>query len=82
MTKNCNNHRRNNNFAALSTTTLRMSDFDFPSAMPMKPELTMKEKLQESVSLIRWEVYRSSTCVISTSAIYAAAVVIAAAAAG
>jgi len=34
-----------------TTTTLRMSDFDFPSAMPIKPELTMKEKLEESVRL-------------------------------
>ncbi len=50
---NSNHHRNNYNFAALSTTTLHMSDFDFPSAMPMKPELTMKEKLQESVSLMR-----------------------------
>ena len=28
-----------------STTQLQMSDFDFPSAMPAKPEQTMKEKM-------------------------------------
>jgi hypothetical protein len=38
--------------ALATTTTLRMSDFDFPSAMPIKPELTMMEKLEESVGLI------------------------------
>lgn len=40
-----------NALATTTTTTLRMSDFDFPSAMPIKPELTMKEKLEESVRL-------------------------------
>ena len=33
---------------AFASTSLRMSDFDFPSAMPSKPELTMEEKIQES----------------------------------
>lgn len=33
-----------------STTALQMSDFDFPSAMPAKPEQTMKEKLNESAT--------------------------------
>ncbi|KAL7532624.1 hypothetical protein ACHAXR_009155 [Thalassiosira sp. AJA248-18] len=36
--------------AAASTTALQMSDFDFPSAMPAKPEQTMKEKLDESAT--------------------------------
>ncbi|KAL7431178.1 hypothetical protein ACHAXH_001452 [Discostella pseudostelligera] len=36
--------------ALATTTTLRMSDFDFPSAMPIKPELTMMEKLEESAT--------------------------------
>ncbi|KAL3770452.1 hypothetical protein ACHAW5_001206 [Stephanodiscus triporus] len=36
--------------AKSSTTTLRMSDFDFPSAMPQKPQQTMKEKLNESAT--------------------------------
>ena len=31
-----------------SSFSLRMSDFDFPSAMPEKPQLTMEEKIQES----------------------------------
>lgn len=35
---------------ASSTTALRMSDFDFPSAMPAKPELTMKQKMEESAT--------------------------------
>mmetsp|Transcript_53166 Transcript_53166/g.112989 ORF Transcript_53166/g.112989 Transcript_53166/m.112989 type:complete len:214 (+) Transcript_53166:123-764(+) len=30
--------------------TLRMSDFDFPSAMPEKPRRTMKEKMEESAT--------------------------------
>lgn len=33
-----------------STTMLSMSDFDFPSAMPEKPEQSMKEKLEESAT--------------------------------
>lgn len=33
-----------------STSALKMSDFDFPSAMPAKPEQTMKEKLEESAT--------------------------------
>jgi len=33
-----------------SITTLKMSDFDFPSAMPEKPEKTMKMKLEESAT--------------------------------
>eukprot|EP00578_Thalassiosira_sp_NH16_P023543 CAMPEP_0181104990 /NCGR_PEP_ID=MMETSP1071-20121207/15726_1 /TAXON_ID=35127 /ORGANISM="Thalassiosira sp., Strain NH16" /LENGTH=232 /DNA_ID=CAMNT_0023188233 /DNA_START=29 /DNA_END=727 /DNA_ORIENTATION=+ len=35
-----------------TTTLLRMSssDFDFPSAMPSKPEQTMKEKMEESAT--------------------------------
>lgn len=33
-----------------STTALAMSDFDFPSAMPAKPDQTMKEKLEDSAT--------------------------------
>ena len=33
-----------------SNTALQMSDFDFPSAMPAKPELTMKQKMEESAT--------------------------------
>mmetsp|Transcript_19827 Transcript_19827/g.35876 ORF Transcript_19827/g.35876 Transcript_19827/m.35876 type:complete len:212 (+) Transcript_19827:1-636(+) len=33
-----------------TTTTLKMSDFDFPSAMPEKPQQTMKEKMEESAT--------------------------------
>merc|ERR1711957_255274 len=33
-----------------SFTTLKMSDFDFPSAMPEKPQQTMKMKLDESAT--------------------------------
>lgn len=36
--------------AQSSTTTLNMSDFDFPSAMPEKPQQTMKEKMEESAT--------------------------------
>jgi len=36
--------------AADSFTTLKMSDFDFPSAMPEKPQQTMKMKLDESAT--------------------------------
>jgi len=32
------------------TTIIKMSDFDFPSAMPEKPKQTMEEKLQESAT--------------------------------
>jgi len=32
------------------TVALRMSDFDFPSAMPEKPTLSTEEKLQESAT--------------------------------
>ena len=31
-----------------TTSCLAMSDFDFPSAMPEKPELTMEEKMNQS----------------------------------
>mmetsp|Transcript_27401 Transcript_27401/g.55980 ORF Transcript_27401/g.55980 Transcript_27401/m.55980 type:complete len:215 (+) Transcript_27401:166-810(+) len=33
-----------------STTALQMSDFDFPSAMPEKPQQTMREKLEDSAT--------------------------------
>ncbi|KAL7551473.1 hypothetical protein ACHAWF_014658 [Thalassiosira exigua] len=36
--------------AARSATALRMSDFDFPTAMPEKPQQSMKEKLEDSAT--------------------------------
>lgn len=42
---------RNSIQPVFALTSLRMSDFDFPSAMPSKPELTMEGKIQESADL-------------------------------
>ena len=43
--------RQHENNPSTSTTILKMSsDFDFPSAMPEKPQQSMKEKLQESAT--------------------------------
>jgi hypothetical protein len=33
-----------------ASSALRMSDFDFPSAMPEKPVQTMEEKLRDSAT--------------------------------
>ena len=35
-------------FVRPQTSLLKMSDFDFPSAMPAKPELTTEQKLEQS----------------------------------
>ena len=42
--------RQSSSKVSSSTTSLRMSDFDFPSAMPAKPQQTMKEKLEDSAT--------------------------------
>ncbi len=34
----------------ISTVALKMSDFDFPSAMPEKPKQTMEEQLRDSAT--------------------------------
>jgi len=34
----------------MASTLLKMSDFDFPSAMPPKPQQTMEERLRESAT--------------------------------
>jgi hypothetical protein len=39
---------RNSIQHAFASTSLRMSDFDFPSAMPAKPKLTTEEIIQKS----------------------------------
>ena len=42
--------RQSSSKVSSSTTSLQMSDFDFPSAMPAKPQQTMKEKLEDSAT--------------------------------
>lgn len=37
-------------FKANASTSLKMSDFDFPSAMPEKPVQTMEEQLKDSAT--------------------------------
>ena len=43
--QHCKSHTTTISSPQSPPTQLHMSDFDFPSAMPAKPEQTMKEKM-------------------------------------